>query len=214
MEVDRTDPSVGSALFPEMAVPEAVKELVARRVSRLPESVNRFLQMAAVAGAEFDAEVVADCAGMSTNEELDALDYAVGAGVVVEIPAVADRYAFTHALFREAIYSELLRSRRVRFHDRIAGVIEERYHDAIEHHLNELAYHFSHGALSANAEKAISYLMAAGNRAMGALAFEEAIDHYTRALDVIGRAGASPSARCDALLALGEAQGKAGDPVT
>jgi DNA-binding SARP family transcriptional activator len=221
-EVDRTasatgsaaDASMGSALFPEMAVPEAVKELVARRVSRLPEGVNRFLQIAAVAGTEFDAEVVADCAGMSADEVLDALDYAVEAGVLIEVAAVADRYAFTHALFREAIYSELLRSRRVRFHDRIAGVIEERYHDVIEHHLNELAYHFSHGALPGHGEKAISYLMAAGDRAMGALAFEEAIDQYTRALDIIGPTEASPSARCDALRALREAQNKAGDTVT
>jgi DNA-binding SARP family transcriptional activator len=205
------DPSVGSSLFPEMAIPDAVKELVARRISRLPDNVNRFLQIAAVAGAEFDSEIVGQSAGMSTDEVLDALDYSVGAGVLMEVAGAADRYVFTHALFREAIYSELLRSRRVRFHDRIAALVEESYGDRLDHHLNELAYHYSRGALQANAEKAIWYLMAAGGRALRLLAFEEAEDHYTRALDVVGQVGGGQASRCDVLLALGEAHNKAGD---
>jgi DNA-binding SARP family transcriptional activator len=205
------DASVGSALFPEMAIPEAVKELVARRISRLPDNVNRFLQIAAVAGAEFDAEIVGQCAGMSADDVLDALDYSVQAGVLLEVAGAADHYVFTHALFREAIYSELLRSRRVRFHDRIAALVEESHHDRLDHHLNELAYHYSRGALQANAEKAISYLTAAGERALRVLAFEEAVEHFIRALDVVERVGGGQASRCDVLLALGEAQNMAGD---
>jgi predicted ATPase len=211
--VGSDDPSVGSSLFSEMAIPEAVKELVARRISRLPDSVNRYLQLASVAGADFDAEIVGQCARMSADEVLDALDSSVEAGVLLEVAGVADHYVFTHALFREAIYSELLRSRRVRFHDRMAVLIEESFRDRLDHHLNELAYHYSRGALQANAEKAISYLMAAGERASRALAFEEAVDHYTRALEVVGRVGGGRASRRDVLLALGEAQNKAGDTV-
>jgi predicted ATPase len=208
------DHVVGSALFSDMAVPEAVKELVARRVSRLSDNVNRFLQIAAVAGPQFDADLVSSCAGMLADEELDILDDCVAAGVLVEVDGAPDRYAFTHGLFREAIYSELLRSRRVRMHDRLGAETEQKHRHQIEHHLNELAYHFSQGALQANAQKAISYLMAAGDRALRALAFEEAVDQYGRAVDVVGRVGGDSAARCDVLLALGEAQHKAGDVVT
>jgi predicted Zn-dependent protease len=56
--------------------------------------------------------------------------------------------------------------------------------------------------------------MAAGDRALRALAFEEAVDQYGRAVDVVSRVGGDSAARCDALLALGEAQHKAGDVVT
>jgi predicted ATPase len=205
------DQPLGSALFAEMAVPEAVKELVARRVSRLADNVNRFLQMAAVAGPEFDAGLVSSCAGMTADEELDILDSCVAAGVLVEVDGAPDRYAFTHGLYREAIYSELLRSRRFRMHDRLGDEIEQRQRDRLDHHLNELAYHFSRGALQANAQKAISYLIAAGDRARRALAFEEAVDQYRRAVDVVGRVGGGGAARGDALLALAEAQDKAGD---
>ncbi len=56
--------------------PEAVKELVSRRVSRLPEDVIRFLHAAAVAGPECDATVVAVVADLSPEQRIDAVDRA------------------------------------------------------------------------------------------------------------------------------------------
>ena len=76
---------------------------------------------------------------------------------------------------------------------------------------NELALHYSMGAALADADKAVHYCMAAGERALRLLAFEEAVVHFTRALDVAEQSGSRNSAfRCDALVALAEAQGKIG----
>ncbi len=79
-------------------------------------------------------------------------------------------------------------------------------------YVNELAHHFYMGAALADSDKAIRYCTAAGERALRLLAFEEAVGHLTRALEVAEKFGdADPSTRCDTLIALAEAQNRAGD---
>ena len=89
----------------------------------------------------------------------------------------------------------------------------ERVHaDAHDSYLNELAHHFSMGAALGDGDKAVRYCRAAGERALRLLAFEEAVSHLTRGLEVAERHCAHDQAtRCDLLLALAEAQSRAGD---
>ncbi len=84
--------------------------------------------------------------------------------------------------------------------------------DELDTYVNELAHHFYMGAALADADKATHYCRAAGERALRLLAFEEAAVHFTRSLEVAEQFGSSaPEARCDALIALAEAQNRAGD---
>ena len=186
---------------------------MARRVSRLPEDVIYLLQAAAVAGAECEAGIVAEAAALSADQQLDAFDRAEESRLLRRVGGlVRDRYAFTHALVRDAIYGELLRGRRVRYHHKIAAATERLHGDSLDTYVNELAHHFYMGAALADADKAVRYCIAAGERALRLLAFEEAVGHLTRALEVAEKFGdADPSARCDALIALAEAQNRAGD---
>ena len=113
---------------------------------------------------------------------------------------------------RDAIYSELLRGRRVRYHHKIAVATERAHADAPDSYVNELAHHFYMGAALADADKASFYCRAAGERALRLLAFEEAAVHFARSLEVAEQFGPDdPPARCDALIALAEAQNRAGD---
>lgn len=192
--------------------PEAVKELVARRVSRLPEEVIRFLQAASVAGPECEANIVAMAAELTPDQRLDALDRATESRLLRRVGESGERYAFSHALVREAIYGELLRGRRVRYHHKIALATEKAHADFLENYVNELAHHFYMGAALADADKALKYCYAAGERALRLLAFEEAVGHFGRGLEVTELYGdLDLKARCDALLALAVAQSKAGD---
>jgi hypothetical protein len=64
----------------------------------------------------------------------------------------------------------------------------------------------------ADADKARHYCQAAGERSLRLLAFEEAALHFARGLEVAEQFGlGDPQARCDALIALAEAQNRAGD---
>ncbi len=198
---------------PDLEPPEAIRELVARRVSRLPEDVIYLLQAAAVAGQECEASIVAEAAALSPDQQLDAFDRAEESRLLRRVGGlVRDRYAFSHALVRDAIYGELLRGRRVRYHHKIAVATERVHGDSLDTYVNELAHHFYMGAALADADKAIRYCIAAGERALRLLAFEEAVGHLTRALEVAEKFGGyDPGARCDALIALAEAQNRAGD---
>jgi len=198
---------------PDLNPPEAIRELVARRVSRLPEDVIYLLQAAAVAGWECEAGIVAEAAELTPGQRLDAFDRAEESRLLRRVgEGVRDRYAFTHALVRDAIYGELLRGRRVRYHHKIAVATERAHADALDTFVNELAHHYFMGAALADADKAIHYCMAAGERALRLLAFEEAVEHFTRSLEVAEQFGSHDRAvRCDALIALAEAQTRAGE---
>jgi DNA-binding SARP family transcriptional activator/tetratricopeptide (TPR) repeat protein len=202
-----------SPLSADLEPPEAIRELVARRVSRLPEEVVYLLQAAAVAGQEFEASIVAEAAALNPDQQLDAFDRAEESRLLRRTGGlVRDRYAFTHGLVRDAIYGELLRGRRVRYHHKIALATERLHGESIDGYVNELAHHFYMGAALAGADKAVQYCIAAGGRALRLLAFEEAVGHLTRALEVAEKSGdADQSALCDALIALAEAQNQAGD---
>ena len=198
---------------PTLSPTEAIRELVARRVSRLPEDVIYLLQAAAVAGPECDAGIVAEAAGLTAEQRLDAFDRAEESRLLRRVGQdMRDRYLFTHALVRDAIYGELLRGRRVRYHHKIAVATEKAHADELDTYVTELAHHFYMGAAVADADKASHYCRAAGERALRLLAFEEASDHFERSLEVAEQFGPPDSAaRCDVLIALAEAQNRAGD---
>jgi DNA-binding SARP family transcriptional activator/tetratricopeptide (TPR) repeat protein len=199
---------------PDLNPPEAIRELVGRRVSRQPEDVIYLLQAAAVAGPTFEAGIVGVAAELTPDQRLEALDRAEESRLLRRVGDTGDRFAFTHALVRGAIYGELLRGRRVRYHHKIAVATEKAHADAVDSYVNELAHHFSMGAALADAEKAVTYCTAAGERALRLLAFEEAVGHFARGLEVAEQYGEhDASVRCDLLIALAEAQNRAGDAV-
>ncbi len=211
--VEESKPEGDDSMPPDLSPPDAIRELVARRVSRLPQDVIYLLHAAAVAGLEFEANLVAEAAELTPDQRLDALDRAEESRVLRRIGGdVRDRYAFTHALVRDAIYGELLRGRRVRYHHKIAVATERAHADSLDAFVNELAHHYYLGAALADADKAIHYCMAAGEQALRLLAFEEAVGHLTRSLEVAEQYGPQDQTTyCETLMALAEALHRAGD---
>src|SRR5439155_20505121 len=82
------------------------------------------LTVAAVAGLEFRVDVVAAAAGMDEWRLGELLDATVAAGLAVEPPAAPARYAFPHALVRDALYSRLGAARRARLHADVGRALE------------------------------------------------------------------------------------------
>jgi ATP/maltotriose-dependent transcriptional regulator MalT len=100
-------------------VPVPVREVVLRRVARLPQATAAVLSVAAIAGRDFDIDVVASAASVEAEEALEAIDAAVAAGLVVEDQQRLSWFGFTHSLVAEALYETTGRLRRVRRHRRI-----------------------------------------------------------------------------------------------
>ena len=159
----------------ELGVPEGVRDVIGRRLSRLSEDANRVLACAAVLGLEFDPGIVVAAGGLSEDVVLSALDEAIAARLVVETPGPALRNRFSHALVRSTLYDELSAARRVSLHRKVAEAIEELHGQHLDDHLPALAHHWARAsAPAAEAGRAVEYAHRAGARALAQYANDEA----------------------------------------
>jgi DNA-binding SARP family transcriptional activator len=101
-------------------VPEPVRDVVVQRVARLPRPVAELLYVAAVAGREFDVDVVAAAASLDIDAALDAIDVAIAAGLLAEDGQRLGWFSFASAMVAETLYESTGRLRRARVHRRIA----------------------------------------------------------------------------------------------
>ena len=201
--------SVRVALYAD-GVPPLVREAVTHRVGTLGPIATRALEVAAVCGSDFSADFVNEVADLPPEDVIAALEAAVAAAVLVDVPGSLDRYAFAHSLLRQAIYTGITKTRRASLHRRIAENLEQR-HGNDPRHVAELASHFAAGGPTV-APRALEYCVRAGASALGALAFDEAREHYERALAALDLTGSDDaSLRCELLIALGEAEWRSGD---
>jgi DNA-binding SARP family transcriptional activator len=164
-------------------VPWAVRQVVGRRMERLPEATQQLLVVAAVAGREFDLRVVARAAEVDLDDALDLVDVGVAAGVVTQQPAAVERFQFSHALVQQTIYQELTGLRRARLHGLVAEALEET--DADQARAIEVAHHLYEAVAVAGPVRAIVAAGRASAAAQAALAYEVAEDHLRRALALV-----------------------------
>jgi DNA-binding SARP family transcriptional activator len=211
-ELDETGASADPAA---LAVPSGVRWVIGRRLEQLTEASRAVLEVAAVLGREFEIETLAQVAGAANGNVTRALDEAIGVRLVASAPGGPGRLRFSHALVRDALYESLPAGRRIELHRRVGETLETRYARDREPHLTELAFHFYEGVSQTGAAKAVKYAEAAGRRAAGQLAYEEAARLYRLALDALELSGRpDPALACELLLAQGEAQARAGSIAT
>jgi len=196
-----------------LGIPEGVKEAIGRRLSRLSEQTNKVLSLASVIGREFDLVVLSRIVEISEDAILDAIDEANSAALVREVPGETDRYAFRHVLMRATLYEELSASRRARIHRRVGEALEEIAGAKPGGRINELAHHWLSATKVSDGAKAVMYARQAGDRALAGLAFEAAAGYYEQAFSALEPLdSAGEQLQCDLLIALGDAQRRAGNP--
>jgi len=177
----------------ELEVPRGVRLVIGQRLERVCPECRRVLTTAAVIGRGFSFEVLEALGDPSAGSGqdldadvlLDAIDEAERAHLIASVSGGPEaRFTFAHELIRQTLLSGLSLPRRQRLHLGVAEAIERVYARALEEHAGDLAYHLYQAGTAAEPEKTAHYLALAGERALGAAAFEDAMRHYDNALSL------------------------------
>ena len=178
-------------------VPNTLQDVILARIDRLEREAREALQLASVIGREFTLRLLDRISDLEAE-----LEGVLGGLKSLELiyektffPELA--YMFKHALTHDVAYSTLLLERRKGLHRIVAMAIEELYPDRLVEHHETLAHHYS---LAEEWEKALDYLVKAGDKAVSSFASLEARRYYTQAIDVIETLGRTNTSQTAELL--------------
>jgi class 3 adenylate cyclase/tetratricopeptide (TPR) repeat protein len=169
-------------LLAPFAIPSTLHASLLARLDRLG-SVKDVAQIGAVIGREFPYDLIAAISALPEQDLQAALAQLVGAEVVFQRGTPPDSmYLFKHALVQETAYASLVRSRRQQLHGHIARTLEERCSDIVATEPEIVAYHFTEAGLF---EPAVDYWGRAGDHFVARSAYNEAIKHFSRAIELL-----------------------------
>jgi DNA-binding SARP family transcriptional activator/class 3 adenylate cyclase/tetratricopeptide (TPR) repeat protein len=160
-------------------VPDSVRDLLLRRLRELGDDCRQALSVAAVAGRDFELDVLERVLEYSGDHLIDLIEEAVDADVLVEPAQSVGRLSFSHALFRETIYERLSATRRAAIHGRIAAAIEQAPTDRPDERAGTLAYHYR---AAGELRKAFDYHRRAATAAERVHAQETALENLQGAI--------------------------------
>ena len=172
-------------------VPATAQAMLAARIDRLGPEDKRLLQAAAVIGTDVPFELLKAVADEPEDRlrrglaQLQATEFLYQTRLFPDI-----EYTFRHALTHEVTYSGLLQERKKLLHAKVVEAIERVHADRLAEHAEALARHALRGEVW---EKAVDYLRQAGAKAHARGAFQEALDQFEQALEIIPRLPATPA---------------------
>jgi DNA-binding CsgD family transcriptional regulator len=169
-------------------VPKTALEAVRRRLAALTAPARAVASTAAVAGRRFDFGLLQTLTDHDEKELLALVKELIAAQLVVE--ESAERFAFRHALTREAIYNELLARERIALHREVAAALERHHAGSLDGVVEALAYHAWEAG---DWERAATYAARAARHALALSAPREAVGHLDRAFAASERAGVEPA---------------------
>jgi DNA-binding SARP family transcriptional activator len=190
-------------------VPSGIRDVLLRRVHRLPEDTQSLLMVAAIAGRELAPDLLEHVTGIDTEQLLLNLEPAIAAGLVT----TADGgwgFRFRHPLIHESLRASAGRVERARLHARVAAVLED-ISARTAADLAQLAYHYLAAGPFGDPAKAVRYAREAAGRSVRQGAWQDAARLLEQALTAIPPARPETDAtRCDVLVELGQARRSGG----
>ncbi len=169
--------------LPSLAIPTTLHESLMTRLDRLG-AAKEVAQLAATIGRDFSYELLRAVSPLDETILTGALNRLVDAELLrQDLVQNRLRYAFRHALIRDAAYDSLLLSQRRLYHRKVAEVLQDRFGEAVDARPELLAHHFTEAGL---VEHAIPYWQRAGQRALERSAHREAINHLTKGIELLG----------------------------
>jgi class 3 adenylate cyclase/tetratricopeptide (TPR) repeat protein len=162
----------------DVALPDSLAGLITARLDNLDEKTRHILHSAAVLGREFTRDALGKV--VESPEQIEpALNELKGWEIVLErSTSDGQAYLFKHVLTQEAAYNSVLLSNRRELHRRAAEAMihtQPGAHAEIARHLLE----------ARQVDKALPYLVQAGEQAAKAYAVAEAQTYFKQALEIL-----------------------------
>jgi DNA-binding SARP family transcriptional activator len=190
-------------------VPSGIRDVLLRRIGRLPGDTQALLLVAAVAGREIQPELLERVAGLDAEHLLVNLEPAVAAGLVIAAEA-GWRFRFRHPLIHESLYAIPGRVDRARLHARVGAALEGLSSASTAADVAQLAHHYLSAGPFGDPVKAVRYAREAAARAAGQGAWQDAARLLEQALAAAPAGPAADAVRCDVLVELGQVRRSAG----
>jgi class 3 adenylate cyclase len=174
-DIFRTDTGWDRKSVHEIRLPATVRDTILQRLERLQPIEVEVLSAASAIGLTFDLSTLAAVTGKPEPAVAAAVEACVTNQLLEEADRPTGRYCFRHALTREAVYEDMVVSRRQQLHSRIAEVLESRS----DWKAVDLAHHL---LMAGNYEQAVGMCVAAAEAAISAHAYRDAADLFERAI--------------------------------
>lgn len=197
-QLTRTDEGWQYAAPGSPPLPPSLTTLINGWLLRLSPEALHLLQLAAVAGQEVSHKVLEAAMGPRLANPLDE---ALAANLLLEQGL---GYRFRHTLYREAIYQGLSLAWRSTLHGELARALEAAHPSDPTPYTEALAYHYRRAG---QVERALEYLLKAGERATAVYDHPAALERYREALEL----GLSGEARARVWEHIGDAHRATGD---
>ncbi|HXK17526.1 MAG TPA: adenylate/guanylate cyclase domain-containing protein [Polyangiaceae bacterium] len=168
----------------ESAIPATLHDSLMGRLDLLGQG-KPIAQLAAVLGREFSYQLLdsvwSHIRSLPRVHLAEGLERLVGAQVITKhVGAAATVYQFKHSLLQESAYQSLLRGTRREYHLATAQVLLDKFAPRVELEPELAARHFAAAEAS---HEAADYWNKAGQRALLASAYAEAISHFNGGLE-------------------------------
>ena len=172
------------------SIPPTLQQSLAARLDRLG-AAREVAQVGAVLGRDFVYALLRDVAEIDEPALHASLDRLADADLLfVEGAPPEAKYRFKHALIQDAAYESLLKSRRQALHRRAAEALRDANAEP-----EAIAHHFTEAGLD---DLAIEWWGKAGDQALRRSAFQEAIAHLGKAIEMADKGAEGKATSQDA----------------
>jgi predicted ATPase len=167
---------IATMTLPEVVFAGGVQEVIRRRLNRVPVEAQPLLPLAAVAGRELDLDVLRMVA-----PDVDLGMWLTTCADVAVLDVQGGQWRFAHDKLRQGVLDGLSEDARPGVHRRVAEAIEITSPDLSER-IVALAHHW---AMAGDAAKELHYAALAGQQALENSANVEAVQHLSRAIELL-----------------------------
>jgi hypothetical protein len=192
-----------------MGIPRGVRDVILRRLERLPPEAVTALHAASVLGNEFALHELASLRAETETATWAALAPAAEARLV-SAPAEGGTVRFSHDLLRRVVLESVPPPERMRLHRAIGQMLER---DAARRQ-RETAPRIAHHLLAAgpgDAGETVQWAVRAAAEARAGLAFDDEVRWLRAARRLVDEAGGAGGEQLGLLLRLAQAEWDAGD---